>query len=123
VAERVEVVCGDLFSAFDSSLRADIIVTNPPYIDSASIGSLQPEVAEHEPREALDGGDGGLEIIGNILGSAAGFLRSGGHLILEAGEGQAEDVSKLADGEVGWQSHEILADHAGHPRVHILDKE
>ena len=90
---------------------------------SSSSILLQPEVAKHEPRDALDGGEGGLEIIGNILSSAAGCLRSGGHLILEAGEGQAEDIRKMTDGIVRWLSHEILADHAGHDRVHILEKK
>ena len=123
VGERVEVICADLFSAFGGALTADIIVTNPPYIDPASLGSLQPEVSKHEPKEALDGGRGGLEIIRELLASAAGYLRTGGHLILEAGEGQAEDLKRLACQGGKWLSHEIAADHAGHPRVHILEKK
>jgi release factor glutamine methyltransferase len=69
----------------------DAIVANPPYIDSATISTLEPEVSRHEPRTALDGGPGGLDKITALIGQAA--TRSAATLILEHGAGQAEEVA------------------------------
>jgi release factor glutamine methyltransferase len=69
----------------------DAIVANPPYIDSATIRTLEPEVSRHEPRTALDGGPGGLEKLGRLIEQAA--KTSADTLILEHGEGQAEAVA------------------------------
>ncbi len=69
----------------------DAIVANPPYIDSATIPTLEPEVSRHEPRTALDGGPGGLDKITALIGQAA--RRSAATLILEHGEDQAEEVA------------------------------
>ncbi|HVC85227.1 MAG TPA: peptide chain release factor N(5)-glutamine methyltransferase [Solirubrobacteraceae bacterium] len=69
----------------------DAIVANPPYVDSATIATLEPEVSRHEPRTALDGGPGGLEKITQLIGQAA--LTAASIVILEHGEGQAEAVA------------------------------
>jgi len=69
----------------------DAIVANPPYIDSATIPTLEPEVSRHEPRTALDGGPGGLDKISELIEQAA--KTSASTLILEHGEGQAEEVA------------------------------
>jgi release factor glutamine methyltransferase len=69
----------------------DAIVANPPYVDSATIPMLEPEVSRHEPRTALDGGPGGLEKLTQLIGQAS--MTSASVVILEHGEGQAEAVA------------------------------
>jgi release factor glutamine methyltransferase len=104
----------DLGSAFaDASF--DLIVSNPPYIDSAGIGTLQREVRDWEPREALDGGLSGLEIYARLIPEAARLLRPGGWLILEIGSDQGKSVPALFDGS--WQTPEVINDLAELARV------
>ena len=78
--------------------RFDVIVSNPPYIPSAEIETLQREVKDFEPRLALDGGADGLEIYRKIAEDAFKYLNRGGMLLLEVGEGEAEKVSKMFKG-------------------------
>lgn len=86
----------DLFSRMRG--RFDIIVSNPPYIPSAEIEKLQREVKDFEPRLALDGGTDGLDIYRRIAAEASKYIRRGGMLIMEVGEGEANDVVKLFKG-------------------------
>lgn len=73
----------------------DVLVSNPPYIPSADIAELQPEVREHDPLRALDGGTDGLDAYRIIAAQAPGLLRAGGLVALEVGQGQAGDVARL----------------------------
>lgn len=83
----------DLFSRIRG--RFDIIVSNPPYIPSAEIQTLQREVKDYEPRLALDGGADGLDMYRRIAKDASKYLNRGGVLIMEVGAGQAQEVVKL----------------------------
>ncbi|HEY4174261.1 MAG TPA: peptide chain release factor N(5)-glutamine methyltransferase [Rhodopila sp.] len=76
--------------------RFDLIVSNPPYIASAAIDTLMPEVGQHEPRTALDGGPDGYDAYRTILPELPRHLEQGGTAILELGEGQAAHVADLA---------------------------
>jgi release factor glutamine methyltransferase len=88
------------------------IISNPPYIPSAQVPNLQPEVAHHEPHLALDGGTDGLDAFRIIVKQASWFLRSGGVLLLEMMMGQAEAVSTLL--EAGdYNNIQIHSDLAG----------
>ena len=78
--------------------RFDVIVSNPPYIPSAEIDTLQREVRDHEPRLALDGGADGLDIYRRIAEEAGKYLNRGGMLIMEVGEGQAQQVVRMFKG-------------------------
>ncbi|MBQ7949140.1 MAG: peptide chain release factor N(5)-glutamine methyltransferase [Clostridia bacterium] len=78
--------------------RFDIIVTNPPYIPTAEIDTLQREVKEYEPRLALDGGADGLDIYRRIAAEAPKYLNRGGTLIMEVGAGQASEIVKMFRG-------------------------
>ena len=104
----------DLGSAF-ADRSFDLIVSNPPYIESAEIAVLQSEVRDWEPREALDGGPSGLDIYARLIPEAARLLRPGGWLILEIGAGQGETVPALFDDS--WRTPRVIDDLAGLPRV------
>ena len=73
----------------------DLIVCNPPYIPTAEIAALDPDVSEHEPHLALDGGDDGLKFYRAVLGGWKSLLRQSGWLLFEVGETQADEVEKL----------------------------
>ncbi|HSA59255.1 MAG TPA: peptide chain release factor N(5)-glutamine methyltransferase [bacterium] len=116
VADRIEFVTSDIapWLFFETRERKfDLIVSNPPYIDSSELDFLQPEVSRHEPRSALDGGQGGLETIKKILQEAPDFLKIKGRLLMEVGEGQAERLKKDFPCE-------IRRDYSGVERLIIL---
>jgi len=73
----------------------DLIVSNPPYIRSANIGGLAPDVREYDPRAALDGGADGLDAYRALIPQAAGLLAPGAALVVEAGEGQSGQIGAL----------------------------
>jgi release factor glutamine methyltransferase len=98
VADRVRLVAGDWRQpGWTEALggRFDLVVSNPPYIDSAAIDGLMPEVARFEPRLALDGGPDGLDAYRLIAAVGAKLVASGGHLVAEIGKGQALEVKDL----------------------------
>ena len=97
--------------------RFDLVFSNPPYIPSAEIESLAPEVRDHEPRAALDGGPDGLaayRALGRLL---PGILKLGGHALLELGQGQASAMEPLFP---GLELVRIAPDLAGIPRCVVL---
>ncbi|MGI9413173.1 MAG: peptide chain release factor N(5)-glutamine methyltransferase [Hyphomicrobiales bacterium] len=95
VAGRLGFVCTDWLAGYAG--RFDMIVSNPPYVLSGDIATLQHEVSGHEPRQALDGGADGLDAYRRIAGQAHARLNAGGWLVLEVGDGQADVVSGLLD--------------------------
>ncbi len=115
VSSRMEGLFSDLLTEVpDASLH--YVVSNPPYIETAALETLQPEVRDYEPRFALDGGLDGLEIYRRLLPQAARVLRAGGGCALEVGAGQAQSVAKLAE-QAGFREVTILLDLAGIERV------
>jgi release factor glutamine methyltransferase len=112
VTARVQVISADLLEAV-RDLRADLIVSNPPYLPTALVAELEPEVRTHEPRLALDGGHDGLSLIRRIAATARRCLRPSGALALEtAGGAQAEAAAALLRG-AGWDAVAVRADLAG----------
>ncbi len=102
---------------FGSALAAcDLVVSNPPYVATADIATLAPEVRDHDPRAALDGGADGLAAYRAIAADAARLLAPGGHLIVEIGAGQADDVASLL-GAQGLDVAPARPDLAGIPRA------
>lgn len=87
-AYNVAFAEGDLFAPF-AGKRFDVITANPPYIPSPEIATLQPDVRDHEPRLALDGGEDGLAIVRRIVSEAPEHLVAGGLLAIEIGAGEA----------------------------------
>ncbi len=114
VANRAEVVEGD---ALQLALPpCDLLVSNPPYVPGPTIDSLEPEVRDHDPRLALDGGDDGLDFIRALAGPALKVLRPGGWIALEHGDDQGESVPDILRG-AGFMDVRDVADLAGRPRV------
>ena len=96
--------------------RPDWIVSNPPYICSHVLEALSPEVIDHDPRLALDGGENGLNAYAALVPQAVRFLRPGGRIALEIGYDQAAAVEKLLR-QHGLGEIEIIKDLAGNDRV------
>jgi release factor glutamine methyltransferase len=95
----------------------DLVFSNPPYIPSADIESLAPDVADFEPRTALDGGTDGLDAYRALAGLLPKILKPGGHALLEIGLGQANAVGTLFS---GLKLLRIVGDLAGIPRCVVL---
>ena len=111
---QVHFVHSDLFEAL--SERYDVIVSNPPYIARAQIDTLEPEVREHDPHMALDGGEDGLVFYRRIAREAPQHLNEGGSLFLEIGWDQGETVSALLQ-KIGFEEVRVIRDLAGLDRV------
>ncbi|OGW19932.1 MAG: protein-(glutamine-N5) methyltransferase, release factor-specific [Nitrospirae bacterium GWC2_46_6] len=94
----------------------DCIVSNPPYIRKGDIPNLQREVKDHEPLEALDGGEDGLDFYRKIAENAPKFLKENGIIILEIGHDQAEDVNEIAV-SYGIKNISFIKDYAGIRRI------
>ncbi len=96
--------------------KFDRIVSNPPYIPASVISTLMPEVRDHEPLCALDGGEDGLDFYRRIIAGSGEYLVRGGMLFFEIGYNQAEAVQKLL-AEGGYQEITVVQDYAGLDRV------
>jgi release factor glutamine methyltransferase len=142
-AERIEFLQSDGFAAFqsegrvtrvpnseietkirdscNSSLRKmefDLIISNPPYIPSAEIATLQPEVRDFDPRAALDGGADGLDFYRKLAAEAKPFLKPGGKIMLEFGDGQADAIRKVFEAEK-WIVEAVKEDYSHRARILI----
>jgi release factor glutamine methyltransferase len=135
VAERIEFLQGDGFAALieksergrpargldDTDARTscphcfDLIISNPPYIPSAEIATLQPEVRDFDPRAALDGGADGLDFFRMFSAQAKPFLKPGGKIMLEFGDNQAEAVRKIFENE-NWIVEAVMEDYSQRAR-------
>ena len=115
-ARHIRFQKSDLFSAFrGTGLRFDFIVSNPPYVSWRDYDGLPADVRDFEPRRALLAGESGLELVERLVRRAATFLRPGGYLIFEIGDGQRDRVLDLFGRR--WTEIETAWDLAGKPRV------
>jgi release factor glutamine methyltransferase len=115
VGARARFHVGD-WASFDVEQPFDLVVSNPPYIVSEEIAALAPEVAQHEPRLALDGGADGLSAYRAILERAPALIRPGGGLAFEVGKGQADAVLRLSE-RAGLKALSTRMDLLGIDRV------
>ena len=124
VAERVTCVCGDLLSPLGTILpmkRADVILSNPPYIEETNWMALQPEVRCFEPRLALAGGQDGMDLHRRLIEQAPQFLKPKGLLLMEVGMGQAMSVCHYAEASGSFRVYDVLRDDGGRDRVVCLE--
>jgi release factor glutamine methyltransferase len=117
-AAGIQFYEGDLFAALPASSRFRLIVSNPPYIPSAGVAALEPEVRDHEPRQALDGGADGLDFYRRIAAQAPPFLEADGRLLLELDEDGAEAAAEIFRREK-WVVEPIVPDYSQRPRILI----
>lgn len=113
-AEHAHFLQSDLFEKVEG--KFEIIVSNPPYIASAEVEKLMPEVRDHEPRMALDGTEDGLYFYRRIIEEAGKHLVSSGMLYFEIGYDQGQAVSELMRTE-GYCDVQVVQDYAGLDRV------
>ncbi len=116
---KVKLLKGDLFQGIKPLQlegKVDIILSNPPYIPSKTIESLQDEVKKYEPMEALDGGEDGLDFYRRIIPESKKYLNKSGILVFEIGYDQGEKVSSLFKDE-GYENIKIIKDLQGLNRV------
>lgn len=111
---EAELICDDLLHGITHKM--DMIVSNPPYIESKVIHTLMPEVREYEPMLALDGGEDGLDFYKEIIVQAPQYLNLAGWLLFEIGYNQGEAVSRLMK-DNGFKDVEVKQDYAGLDRV------
>jgi release factor glutamine methyltransferase len=99
VAARIRFERADLVPP---EARYDVIVSNPPYVSTLELERLQPEIRDHEPRIALEGGQDGLDAVRALLRAAEQGTQAGAQLLIEVGLGQADEVLRFAASETTW---------------------
>jgi release factor glutamine methyltransferase len=118
LANRVLFHAGDGFGALRGEARFDLIISNPPYVPSAQLATLEPEVRDYDPRLALDGGADGLGFYRRLAAEAGLRLEPRGKLMLELGDGQGRGVSELLT-QHGWTVEGVLKDYSARERILI----
>lgn len=118
VADRMEFLQSDGFTTLPNNARFDLIVCNPPYVSSAEIATLQPEVRDFDPRAALDGGADGLDFYRRIAAEARPFIKPHGKIMLEFGDGQADALRNIFENEK-WIVEAVKEDYSHRARILI----
>ncbi|MDP3285917.1 MAG: peptide chain release factor N(5)-glutamine methyltransferase, partial [Desulfobacterales bacterium] len=121
--DKTSFFCGDWFLPLRQKDNFfDIIISNPPYIRKGDIGNLQPEINRFEPREALDGGEDGLDKIRHIIEHAHRFLTNEGSLLLEIGHDQKDAVDSIIKETGNYKRVYFRKDYSGFDRVVCASK-
>ena len=122
LSDRIEVRQGNLFAALDGDRleeTIDLIICNPPYISAGRLDGPSADLLLKEPREAFDGGPFGLSIHQRLIRDAVVFLKPGGLLMCEFGEGQYRQVASLIERSKAYHPPENVLDPNGIPRVAV----
>lgn len=113
--ERIVFMKKDALSDYDFPQLFDVVVSNPPYIETSTISTLMTDVSEYEPTLALDGGDDGLIFYRSIVNNISGILKKGGELIFEIGFNQGQELLKLMNGK--FSNLKVSKDLSGNDRM------
>ncbi len=122
VAEQIQFLAGDSFNALPPELKLDLIISNPPYIPTAEIETLQPEVRDFDPRGALDGGPDGLRFFRQLAAEGLTRLKPEGKIMLEFGDGQAGAIKEIFTSQK-WIVEAVKDDYNQRPRILITKLE
>jgi release factor glutamine methyltransferase len=114
-SSAITFIQGRNLACHTESSALDLIISNPPYIPRKEIETLQPEVREHDPRGALDGGEDGLDFYRLLAVEGRSKLAGGGRLMLEIGEGQAHPVRSILESQM-WVVESVTNDYSGRER-------
>jgi release factor glutamine methyltransferase len=118
VAHRIRFLHGDLFAPLAEERESfDLIVANPPYVRSADVAKLEPEIREWEPMAALDGGRDGLDIYRRIASQCRSYLTATGHVVLEIADAMGEAAAQIFANAGGFETATLSRDYAGKDRV------
>ncbi|WP_162293204.1 N5-glutamine methyltransferase family protein [Phyllobacterium zundukense] len=123
---RVKIFQGDLFDAMngqDLAGKVDMIICNPPYISARRLEDSLAHLLVDEPREAFDGGPFGISILQRVVRDSVPFLRPGGTLVFEFGEGQHQQVAHLLTRVSAYDQVSFVDNEAGIPRVAVARKQ
>lgn len=121
VAERISFLEGNGFNALQKPSMFDLVISNPPYIATAEIETLSPEVRDFDPRLALDGGADGLDFYRRLACEAGAFLKPGGKIMLEFGDGQAEAIAAIFEAQK-WIVEAVKEDYSQRARILVARK-
>jgi release factor glutamine methyltransferase len=117
-SDKIQFLQGDGFAALPKEIQFDLIISNPPYIPTAEIATLEPEVRDFDPRGALDGGADGLDFYRRFALEARKFLKPAGKIMLEFGDGQGDSIRKIFE-EQKWIVEAIREDYTQRQRILI----
>ncbi|MDQ6631771.1 MAG: peptide chain release factor N(5)-glutamine methyltransferase [Verrucomicrobiota bacterium] len=118
VSKKIKFCESDGFSELPKGIKFNLIVANPPYISTAEIETLEPEVRNYDPRIALDGGADGLNFYRKLANDSRDFLLAQGRLMLEFGEGQGKIIREIFE-EKNWRIEAIEKDYSQRERFLI----
>jgi release factor glutamine methyltransferase len=122
ILERIQFHHGNGFNALPQKTEFNLIAANPPYIASAEIATLEPEVRDYDPKSALDGGMDGLDFYRLLANESRERLAIGGRLMVEFGEGQAEAIQKIFE-EQNWVVEAVERDYTQRERFLIARRK
>jgi len=117
VSDRIEFIHDNLFDSKYEGHKFDLVVSNPPYIPSGKVKTLQPEIVNFEPIHALDGGNDGLDFYRKIIGKSIVYINPEGYLVLEIGIGQSAAVFEMIKVSKLFEEPKVYEDHGGIERV------
>ena len=126
LAERIKLLCGDLFDPIIKGLdeaKFDLIVSNPPYVSDCEYQGLDKNVTDYEPKKALHAGPDGLDIYRRIIADTDKFLKPGASLILETGYAQGKAVKELLAQTAIFANIKIEKDHQNNDRIAMASKK
>ena len=121
VDSRLQFIESNSLTTLDSNFRFDLIISNPPYIPSSEIATLQDEVRNFDPHSALDGGSDGLEFYRLLANEGPKHLAPSGKLMIEFGDGQQDQIRSLFSSS-SWNVEGILNDLTDRPRILIANR-